>query len=208
MKTVRLPKDDVYNLIKSHKEGISGLEIEEQLTGKSEEEMIEESNNGIAEYDNRLVELQSEGKIFVDDTSLWFADIHLSPERQDELRKKDEDLMNNPHAQAIAQQLDNMTPGERKELLDELEAKGFCEGESNENNPVLEMNRISVESSNIESIGYDSNSKILEIEFNNYSIYRYYEVAEDVYDELMAAKSKGSYLYQKIKGVYRYERYD
>ena len=125
MKTVRLPKDDVYNLIKLHKEGISGLEIEEQLTGKSEEEMIEESNNGIAEYDNRLVELQSEGKIFVDDTSLWFADIHLSPERQDELRKKDEDLMNNPHAQAIAQQLDNMTPEEQKELLDELEAKGF-----------------------------------------------------------------------------------
>ena len=206
MKTIRLPKDDVYNLIKSHKEGISVFEIEEQL--KDKEEVIEESNNEIAEYDNRLDELQSEGKIFVDDTSLWFADIHLSPERQDELRKKDEDLMNNPHAQAIAQQLDNMTPGERKELLDELEAKGFCEGESNENNPVLEMNRISVESSNIESIGYDSNSKILEIEFNNYSIYRYYEVAEDVYDELMAAKSQGSYLYQKIKGVYRYERCD
>ena len=125
MKTVHLPKDDVYNLIKSHKEGISGLEIEEQLTGKSEEEMIEESNNGIAEYDNRLVELQSEGKIFVDDTSLWFADIHLSPERQDELRKKDEDLMSDPRAQAIAQQLDNMTPEEQKELLDELDAKGF-----------------------------------------------------------------------------------
>ena len=126
MKTVRLSKDDVYNLIKSRAlEGISVFEIEEQLTGKSQEEMIEESNNGIAEYDNRLVELQSEGKIFVDDTSLWFADIHLSPERQDELRKKDEDLMNDPRAQAIAQQLDNMTPEEQKELLAELDAKGF-----------------------------------------------------------------------------------
>ena len=126
MKTVRLPKDDVYNLIKSHKEGISGLEIEEQLTGKSEEEMIEESNNGIAEYDNRLVELQSEGKIFVDgDTGLWFADIHLSPERQEELRKKDEEFMNDALVQGIDHQLDNMTPEERKELLDELEAKGY-----------------------------------------------------------------------------------
>ena len=124
MKTVRLPKDDVYNLIKSHKEGISVFEIEEQL--KDKEEVIEESNNEIAEYDNRLDELQSEGKIFVDgDTHLWLADIHLSPERQDELRKKDEDLMNDPRAQAIAQQLDNMTPEEQKELLDELEAKGF-----------------------------------------------------------------------------------
>ena len=126
MKTVRLPKDDVYNLIKSHKEGISVFEIEEQLTGKSQQEMIEESNNGIAEYDNRLDELAKEGKIFVDgDTSLWFADIHLSPERQDELRKKDEEFMNDALVQGIDHQLDNMTPEERKELLDELEAKGY-----------------------------------------------------------------------------------
>ena len=124
MKTVRLPKDDVYNLIKSHKEGISVFEIEEQL--KDKEEMIEESNNGIAEYDNRLDELQSEGKIFVDgDTHLWLADIHLSPERQDELRKKDEEFMNDPRTQAVAIALDNMTPEEQKELLDELDAKGF-----------------------------------------------------------------------------------
>ena len=126
MKTVRLAKDDVYNLIKSHKEGISVFEIEEQLTGKSQKEMIEESNNGIAEYDNRIQELRSEGKIFVDgDTSLWFADTHLSPERQDELRKKDEEFMNDALVQGIDHQLDNMTPEERKELLDELEAKGY-----------------------------------------------------------------------------------
>ena len=124
MKTVRLPKDDVYNLIKSHKEGISVSEIEEQL--KDKEEVIEESNNGIAEYDNRLDELQSEGKIFLDiDTDLWLADIHLSPERQDELRKKDEEFMNDPRTQAVAIALDNMTPEEQKELLDELDAKGF-----------------------------------------------------------------------------------
>ena len=115
MKTVRLPKDDVYNLIKLHKEGISGLEIEEQLTGKSEEEMIEESNNGIAEYDNRLVELQSEGKIFVDDTSLWFADIHLSPERQDELREEDEQRQ--AETDELGEQIRNMTHEERNELL-------------------------------------------------------------------------------------------
>ena len=75
------------------------------------------------------------------------------------------------------------------------------------------MNRISVESSNIESIGYDSNSKNLEIEFNDHSVYRYYEVPEDVYDELMASESKGSYFFRKIKGghnqsnsLYRYEQ--
>ena len=122
MKTVRLPKDDVYNLIKSHKEGISVSEIEEQL--KDKEEVIEESNNGIAEYDNRLDELAKEGKIFVDgDTSLWFADIHLSPERQDELRKKDEEFM--IESEELGEQIKNMTSEERKELLDELNAKGF-----------------------------------------------------------------------------------
>ena len=116
MKTVRLAKDDVYNLIKSHKEGISVFEIEEQLTGKSQKEMIEESNNGIAEYDNRIQELRSEGKIFVDgDTHLWFADIHLSPERQDELLKKDEEFEG--EMEELGEQLKNMTHEERNELL-------------------------------------------------------------------------------------------
>ena len=116
MKTVRLPKDDVYNLIKSHKEGISGLEIEEQLTGKSEEEMIEESNNGIAEYDNRIQELRSEGKIFVDgDTHLWFADVHLTSERQEELREEHEEFEG--EMEELGEQLKNMTHEERNELL-------------------------------------------------------------------------------------------
>ena len=70
------------------------------------------------------------------------------------------------------------------------------------------MNRIPVTSHNIYSIGYDSNSKVLEIEFDTYTVYRYYEVPEDVYEELMAAESKGSYLHQKIKGLYRYEQVD
>ena len=55
--------------------------------------------------------------------------------------------------------------------------------------------------------------KILEIEFNEHNVYRYYEVPEDVYDELMASESKGSYLFRKIKGghnqsnsLYRYEQ--
>jgi|TARA_B100000749_G_scaffold39746_1_gene27204 hypothetical protein len=79
------------------------------------------------------------------------------------------------------------------------------------------MDRTPVVSSNIKSIGYDSNSKILEVEFTNMSVYRYYEVPEDVYEELMAAESKGSYLHRKIKGsnekgrslpygLYRYEQ--
>ena len=113
MKTVRLPKDDVYNLIKSHKEGISVFEIEEQLTGKSQEEIIAENWD---KWNNRLDELQSEGKIFLDiDTDLWVADIHLSPERQVELRKKDEEFLG--EMAITGEQLKNMTHEERNELL-------------------------------------------------------------------------------------------
>ena len=116
MKTVRLPKDDVYNLIKSRKEGISVFEIEEQLTGKSQEEIIEESNNGIAGVDNRVTELRSEGKIFCDgDTHLWLADVHLTPERQDELREENEEF--EEETKELGEQLKNMTHEERNELL-------------------------------------------------------------------------------------------
>ena len=116
MKTIRLPKDDVYNLIKSHKDGISEFEIEEQLTGKSQQEMIEESNNGIAEYDNRVDELRLEGKIFCDgDTHLWLADVYLSPERQDELREEDE--QREAESDELGAQIKNMTHEERNELL-------------------------------------------------------------------------------------------
>ena len=116
MKTIRLRKDDVYNLIKSHKEGISVFEIEEQLTGKSQEEIIKESNNGIAEVDNRVTELRSEGKIFCDgDTHLWLADVHLTSERQDELREENEEFEG--EMQELGEQLKNMTHEERNELL-------------------------------------------------------------------------------------------
>ena len=116
MKTIRLPKDDVYNLIKSHKEGISVFVIEEQLTGKSQEEIIEESNNGIAGVDNRVTELQSEGKIFYDeDIQLWLVDVHLTPERQDELREEDE--QREVESEALGEQIRNMTHEERNELL-------------------------------------------------------------------------------------------
>jgi len=68
------------------------------------------------------------------------------------------------------------------------------------------MNRDHVESSNIESIGYDSNSETLEIEFLNGSIYQYFDVPEHVYEELMSADSQGKYLAYQIKGKYRYSK--
>lgn len=66
------------------------------------------------------------------------------------------------------------------------------------------MNRKHVKSSNIESIGYDSNSQTLEIEFLNGSIYHYFDVPQHIFDELMSADSHGKYLAANIKGHYKY----
>ena len=69
------------------------------------------------------------------------------------------------------------------------------------------MKRITVVSSNISSVGYDLQGRILEIEFLNGSIYRYFHVSEGVYRGLMSAPSHGQYFDTYIKnGGYSYTR--
>ena len=68
------------------------------------------------------------------------------------------------------------------------------------------MERTSVLSTNIASIGFDKDSATLEIEFLNGSVYQYFDVPMSVYSELMNAGSHGRYLAQNIKGVYRYSK--
>lgn len=68
------------------------------------------------------------------------------------------------------------------------------------------MNRQSVTSSNIASIGYEPDSETLEIEFLNGGVYQYFDVPQHVYDELMNASSHGQYLAQNIKGAFRYSK--
>lgn len=66
------------------------------------------------------------------------------------------------------------------------------------------MQRTSVDSSNIASIGYDENSITLEIEFHNGGIYQYFDVPVGIYQGIMGAGSKGQYFAQHIKGFFRY----
>jgi hypothetical protein len=61
------------------------------------------------------------------------------------------------------------------------------------------MNRTSVSSSNIRSIGYDPNTSTLEIEFHNGRIYQYFHVPERLYRELMRAPSLGTFFDNYIK---------
>ncbi|WP_447775424.1 KTSC domain-containing protein [Pseudomonas chlororaphis] len=68
------------------------------------------------------------------------------------------------------------------------------------------MERTSVLSSNIASVGYDPDSSTLEIEFNNGSIYQYFDVSQRIYEELISADSVGGFLAANIKGSYRFSK--
>ena len=68
------------------------------------------------------------------------------------------------------------------------------------------MEMIPVDSSNLESIGYDSESSTLEIHFKQGSAYQYFDVPERIYDQLLSAESPGRFLSEQIKGVYRYSK--
>jgi hypothetical protein len=68
------------------------------------------------------------------------------------------------------------------------------------------MYRTSVSSSDLHSVGYDPTTRTLEIEFNSGSVYRYFDVPQNVYDGLMGASSHGTYFHAKIKENYRYAK--
>ncbi len=68
------------------------------------------------------------------------------------------------------------------------------------------MERYSVASSNIASIGYDAGTETLAVEFLSGAIYQYYNVPQNMYDQLIQAGSKGRFLNTYIKNAYPYSR--
>ena len=68
------------------------------------------------------------------------------------------------------------------------------------------MKRQLVTSSNISSIGYDTASSALEVEFKGGAIYQYYNVPENLYSGLINASSIGNYMNTKIKNTHRYKQ--
>ena len=68
------------------------------------------------------------------------------------------------------------------------------------------MNRNRVASSNIASIGYDTTTQTLEVEFQSGWVYQYYGVSEFLHRQIMQAPSKGQFLNQYIKNAFPYSR--
>lgn len=68
------------------------------------------------------------------------------------------------------------------------------------------MDRDPVSSSNIVSLGYDAASETLEIEFKDGSVYQYYNVGEHLYQQFVAAPSKGQFFNVYIKNAVAFSR--
>ncbi|GEM45773.1 KTSC domain-containing protein [Deinococcus cellulosilyticus] len=66
------------------------------------------------------------------------------------------------------------------------------------------MQRTPVTSSVIKSAGYDPRTRVLEIELHNASVYRYYDLDSEAYQQFLDAPSKGTHLNQMIKPNYIY----
>jgi hypothetical protein len=64
------------------------------------------------------------------------------------------------------------------------------------------MDRQPVQSSNITSVGYSPESKVLEIEFSSGGIYQYANVPASEHAALIAAPSVGKYFHAHIKSQY------
>jgi hypothetical protein len=68
------------------------------------------------------------------------------------------------------------------------------------------LEREAVSSSNVASIGYDEASQTLEVEFMNGSIYQYFNVGSELYQQFRSAPSKGQFLNTYIRMSYPYSR--
>ncbi len=68
------------------------------------------------------------------------------------------------------------------------------------------MERVPVESSMIEAVGYDPDTKEMEVVFHSGEIYRYSDVPRETYEGLLAAGSKGQYMHAHVIDAFPYRR--
>lgn len=63
-----------------------------------------------------------------------------------------------------------------------------------------------VQSSNVEAVGYEADEMALHVWFISGAHYVYRDVPEDLFHELLAADSVGSFLHRNVKATYDYEK--
>ncbi len=65
---------------------------------------------------------------------------------------------------------------------------------------------VSVNSTLLASVTYDVGQSILQLEFCDGAIYRYFAVPAAIHNGLLAADSKGTYFNREIRNCFRYVR--
>lgn len=64
------------------------------------------------------------------------------------------------------------------------------------------MKKQEVESSVIRAVGH---TRVLEIEFESGRVYQYFDVPEDLYNEMLTSDSKGRFFNQNIRNKFPYQ---
>lgn len=68
------------------------------------------------------------------------------------------------------------------------------------------MTKEYVDSSSLQSVGYNEEYQTLEVEFRNGAVYQYYNCPKLMYDELMNSPSKGQFFNSQIRDRFPFSR--
>jgi lysyl-tRNA synthetase class 2 len=68
------------------------------------------------------------------------------------------------------------------------------------------MKLVALASSALRTIAYDHRRHLLQLEFPDRTVYRYFDVPVDLYEGLLRAPSKGSYFNRFIRGHFVHVR--
>lgn len=64
----------------------------------------------------------------------------------------------------------------------------------------------SVQSRALRAVAYDRGARTLTVKFVSAEVYEYFEVPASIYDDLMAADSKGTYFQRNIRDQFAYRK--
>lgn len=62
------------------------------------------------------------------------------------------------------------------------------------------------DSSCIASVSYAPGTRTLDVHFKNGAVYRYFDVPPAIYDDMVAAPSKGRCFHRAVRGAFAYQR--
>ena len=71
---------------------------------------------------------------------------------------------------------------------------------------VAVMQRLSIDSDSLRSIGYNELGQMMEVEFEDGTLRQYYDVPLDIYDDFLETKTKDNYFNDYVKDNYLFQQ--